>query len=120
MVEHTYPYETMFIVNADKTEEEINAIVEKFKGLIEKNGQLEAMDVWGKRRLAYEIDDKTEGYYVLIHFTSAPEFPRELERNFGITEGVMRYMVIRKDEKKLQAAAAKEAAPAEQAATPAE
>ena len=53
---------------------------------------------WGKRRLAYAIDYKTEGYYVLMSFTSAPEFPRELDRILGITEGVMRSMIVCKDE----------------------
>jgi small subunit ribosomal protein S6 len=55
------------------------------------------MDVWGRRRLAYEIDDQKEGYYVLVNFSSEAEFPKELERVLKITDGVMRYMVVRAD-----------------------
>ena len=98
MVEHIYKYETVFIVDTQKTEEEQNAIVEKIKSLIEANAEIESVDVWGKRRLAYEINDRTEGYYVLVNFASKPEFPKELERNYGITEGILRSIIIRKTE----------------------
>ena len=98
MVEHIYKYETVFIVDTLKTEEEQNAIVEKIKSLIESNAEIESVDVWGKRRLAYEIDDRTEGYYVLVNFASKPEFPKELERNYGITEGILRSIIIKKTE----------------------
>ena len=98
MVEHIYKYETVFIVDTEKTEEEQNALVEKIKSLIEANAEIESVDVWGKRRLAYEIDDRTEGYYVLVNFASKPEFPKELERNYGITEGILRSIIIRKTE----------------------
>lgn len=98
MVEHIYKYETVFIVDTEKTEEEQNALVEKIKSLIEANAEIESVDVWGKRRLAYEIDDRTEGYYVLVNFASKPEFPKELERNYGITEGILRSIIIRKNE----------------------
>lgn len=99
MVEVINKYETIFIVDAAKTEEEINAIIEKMKSLIESNATLESVDSWGKRRLAYEIDDKTEGFYVLVNFSSKPEFPKELERVYSITDGIMRYITVRKDEK---------------------
>lgn len=98
MVEHIYKYETVFIVDTEKTEEEQNAIVEKIKSLIEANAEIESVDVWGKRRLAYEIDDRTEGYYVLVNFASKAEFPKELERNYGITEGILRSIIIKKTE----------------------
>ena len=97
MVEVINSYETIFIVDVTKTEEEVNAIVEKIKSLIESNATLESVDSWGKRRLAYEIDDKTEGFYVLVNFTSKPEFPKELERVYGITDGIMRYITVKKD-----------------------
>jgi small subunit ribosomal protein S6 len=99
MVEHINKYETIFVVDTAKTEEEINTIVEKFKSLVEANGQIESVETWGKRRLAYEIDDKNEGFYVLVNFSSKPDFPKELERVYGITDGIIRTIVIRKDEK---------------------
>lgn len=86
-------YEVMYILDATKTEEEIAALVEKFKTLIESNGTLTEMEEMGKRRLAYLINDMPEGYYVLAKFTSAPEFPTELKRILGITEGVMRSLI---------------------------
>lgn len=63
-----------------------------------KSGEVESVDVWGKRRLAYPINYKTEGYYVLVNFTSSPDFPKELERVYGITEGVLRTIIVRRDE----------------------
>lgn len=92
-----HSYETIFILNVNLGEEATESMIEKFKALIEKNGTVESVDVWGKRRLAYEIDDMTEGYYVLINFKSEGEFPAELERIFNITDGVMRALVVRKD-----------------------
>ncbi len=99
MVEHINEYETIFVIDAAKTDEEIEAVVEKFKALIERKAALDSVDVWGKRKLAYEIDDKTEGYYVLINFKAKPEFPRELERNYGIDENILRSIVIKKEVK---------------------
>ena len=91
-------YETMLITSAALDEEASAALVGKFKSLIEANGTIDSIDEWGKRRLAYAIDYKTEGYYVLMSFTSGPEFPKELDRILGITEGVMRSMIVCKDE----------------------
>lgn len=90
-------YETIFILDATMGEEAIEAATEKFKALIAANGTVESVDVWGKRKLAYEINDMTEGHYVLINFTAKPEFPAELERIYNITDGVMRALVVRKD-----------------------
>lgn len=98
MAEKINKYETIFIVDATKTEEEIAALVEKFKSLIEANGTIESIDEWGKRRLAYSINDLTEGYYVLVNFKSNPDFPAELERVYGITDGILRNIVIRSEE----------------------
>ena len=91
-------YEVLYIIDPAQGEEGIAALVEKFKGIVEAHGTLTSVDEWGKRRLAYAIDYKTEGYYVLMSFTSAPEFPRELDRILGITEGIMRSMIVCKDE----------------------
>ena len=91
-------YEVMFIVKPAE-EEATNAVIEKVEALIARvGGTVEKVDRWGKRRLAYAIDYKTEGYYVLMSFTSGPEFPKELDRILGITEGIMRSMIVCKGE----------------------
>ena len=92
-------YEVVYIVDPAVGEEAIAATVEKFKALTEQHG-CSAVEVeeWGKRRLAYAIDYKTEGYYVLMSFTSDPAFPKELDRILGITDGILRSMIIRKGE----------------------
>ncbi len=87
-------YEVMAVYSMKEGEDAAKALVEKFKKLIEKNGTIETVDEWGKRKLAYEIDDQTDGYYVLYTFESKPDFPAELDRKFKITEGVMRSMII--------------------------
>ncbi len=93
MAKSTEKYELLYIIDVDKTEEETAAIVERFKSLIEANGELVEMEEWGKRKLAYEINYLSEGYYVLVKFTSGPEFPAELDRILGITDGVIRSLV---------------------------
>ena len=98
MAEMMNKYETIFVVDATKTEEEITALIEKFKSLIEKYGEIESVDDWGKRRLAYPINDLTEGYYVLVNFKSGPDFPAELERVYGITDGIIRDIVVKRGE----------------------
>ena len=103
-------YETLFIVDVQQGEDSTKALVEKFTNLIAANGTIESVNEWGTRRLAYPINDLTEGYYVLVNFKSASDFPLELERVFGITDGIMRSIVVKHDEKK---AAAKPAEPAE-------
>ena len=100
MVEIINKYETIFVIDGRKNEEETVALVDKFKSLIEANGEIESVDEWGRRRLAYPINDLTEGYYVLVNFKAKPEFPLELERVFGITEGILRSIVIRQIEDK--------------------
>ena len=92
-----YSYETIFIIDATLEEEAVNALKEKFTNLIAKNGTVETVDEWGKRRFAYEIDDKPEGYYVLVDFTSDGDFPKELDRQYRITDGILRTIIIRKD-----------------------
>ena len=98
MAEIINRYETIFIIDRDKTEEETNDLVEKFRSLIASSGTVDSVDVWGKRRLAYPINDKTEGFYTLINFSAPPEFPRELDRVYGITDGIERSIIVRKDE----------------------
>ena len=92
-------YETIFVVDASLEEEAIAGIVDKFKTLIAKAGEVEEVQEWGKRRLAYPIDYKTEGYYVLVNFSAKPDFPQELERIYNITDGLLRSIIIKKDEK---------------------
>ena len=70
----------------------------KFKTLVEQNGTLDEMEEMGKRKLAYEINYLSEGYYVLVKFTSAPEFPAELDRILGITDGVIRSLITKRPE----------------------
>ena len=90
MAKITGKYEVLYIIDAELGEEGINALVEKFKAMVEAEGTLLNIDLWGKRRLAYLVNDKPEGYYVLMNFESKPEFPAEMERVMKITEGVMR------------------------------
>ena len=90
-------YEAMYIIDANVEDEARKGVVEKFNTLITDNGgTIIDVDEWGKRRLAYPINKKNEGYYVLMHFESAPELPRELERNFQISDDVVRYLVIKR------------------------
>lgn len=95
----TNSYETIFIIDATLDEENVNALKDKFTSLIQANGELESVDEWGKRRLAYEIDDKTEGFYVLVNFKSGADFPKELDRQYKITDGILRTIIIKKDER---------------------
>ena len=90
MAKITGKYEVLYIIDPAQGEEGIAALVEKFKAMVEAEGSVSDINEWGKRRLAYPINDLTEGYYVLMNFESKPEFPAELERVMKITEGVMR------------------------------
>ena len=93
MAKTTEKYEVLYVLNPNLSEEETQGVVEKFKTLIEQNGTVDEMEEWGKRKLAYEINYLSEGYYVLVKFTSGPEFPAELDRILGITDGVIRSLV---------------------------
>lgn len=86
-------YETVIVINTKLGEEAIKALAEKFKNLIEENGTLDSINEWGKRKLAYAIEDETEGYYVLYNFTCKPEFPAELDRILKITDGILRSLI---------------------------
>jgi small subunit ribosomal protein S6 len=88
-------YETIFIVNNTLGEESIKALVEKFTTLISSNAEVQAVNEWGVRRLAYPINDYTEGYYVLVKFVSNVDFPAELDRVYNITDGILRSLIIK-------------------------
>ena len=122
-------YEMIYIIDADLEEAARKELTEKVSALITANGgEIEKVDeTWGKRRLAYAIDYKTEGWYVLVNFNAPAELPRELERNLQINENILRYLVVKLVEKRSAVkprankpapveAPAVEAAPAEEAA----
>ena len=98
MAKVTANYEVVFVVDPAQGEEGVAAQVNNFKTLIEQNGSNVEVEEWGTRKLAYPINYKTEGYYVLVNFTSAPEFPRELDRKLRIADGIMRSMIVCKGE----------------------
>ena len=87
-------YEVLYIIDPAQGEEGIAALVEKFKGIVEEQGTLTSVDEWGKRRLAYPVNDLIEGYYVYVTCEAKPELPAELDRVFKITEGIMRSIIV--------------------------
>ncbi len=92
----TAKYEAALIFSVKDGDEAVTALKDKFNELISKNGTVSDVDDWGKRRLAYLINDEAEGYYVFYNFEAEPTFPAELERVAGITDGVLRIMTIKK------------------------
>lgn len=107
-------YEAVVIFSV-KNGDDVSALVEKFKALIEANGTLDSVDEWGKRKLAYPINYENEGYYVLYTFESEPEFPAEFERVVNITDNAVRVLIV-KVEKKAEAAVVEADQSAEEAA----
>lgn len=99
MAKVTGNYEAVVIFSTAAGEEQVTTLTEKVRNLISENGTINSEDDWGKRRLAYPINDENDGHYYLVDFTSAPEFPAELERVMNITEGILRYLVVAKNEK---------------------
>ena len=91
-------YETIFIVDSELNEEARAPVIERFKNMIESNGQLESIDEWGTRRLAYPINDKLEGFYVYVNYSAPADFPSELERLFKITDSILKFLIIRKED----------------------
>ena len=73
-------------------------LIEKFSSLISEHGEIEKVDEWGRKKLAYEVKDQKEGYYVMVTFSAKPDFPAELERVFKITENILKYLIIRKED----------------------
>ncbi|OPL07897.1 MAG: 30S ribosomal protein S6 [delta proteobacterium ML8_F1] len=92
-------YETMYILRPSVEEEDRNAIVEKFKGIVSNGGEVVSVDEWGSRKLAYEIEKVKDGYYVLMTFKGDGAIVTELERNYRISDDVMRFIVINLDQK---------------------
>ena len=91
-------YEAMYVITPELEDEAMKGIVEKYSGIISANGgEIEKVDEWGRRRLAYPIDYKTEGYNVLTTFQGNTELPRELERNLNNDESILRFLVVRQD-----------------------
>ena len=121
-------YELIYIIDTTVDEEARKALIEKFNGIIAANGgEVVKVEEWGKRRLAYAIDYKTEGYYVYVAFNGASELPKELSRNLGINESVIRSQVVKLVEKKssvkprpVRVAPVAPAAETEEAAAPAQ
>lgn len=122
-------YENLYVITPELEEEAIKAIIEKFSGIITANGgEIESVDEWGKRRLAYPINYKTEGYYVLVNYTAEASVPKEIERNLQISDSILRYLTVKVEEKRSNvkprpvrvAPVAEEAAPAVEAAPAAE
>lgn len=90
-------YELLYIIDNDTSDEEKNSLVERFSELVTSlGGTVDAVDKWGTRKLAYPINDKPDGYYVLMNFTAAPDVPQEIERRMKITDNVVRQMIVRK------------------------
>ena len=91
-------YETVFIINPNVEEDGIKALINKFSDLINSDGKVEEVNEMGKRKLAYEIKKNKEGYYVSIEFESNPSLIKELERVYRITDNIMKFITIRKEE----------------------
>ena len=91
-------YEIIYIVDPAQGEEGIAALVEKFKGIVDDYGTVSSVDEWGKRRLAYPINDLPEGYYVYMTCEAKPEMPAELDRVFKITDGILRSIIVAVEE----------------------
>ena len=108
-------YECLFIVDTAIGEDAVKAKVEKFTGKIAANAEFVEVNEWGKRRLAYPINDKPEGHYVIVTFKAEPAFIAEIERRFNIDETIMRYLVVNLDFDAAVKAAEKAAAKAAEA-----
>ena len=120
-------YELIYVIDTAMEETARNELIARFNGMIEENGgKVEKVEEWGKRRLAYTINYKTEGYYVLVNFTANAELPREIERVMQINESILRYLTVKVEEKRsnvkprpVRVAPAAEEAPAAEATAPA-
>jgi small subunit ribosomal protein S6 len=110
-------YEIIMVFSVQQGEDTAKALVEKFKALIADNSTIDSEEDWGKRRLAYPIQDELDGYYYLIHFTAAPDFPAELDRVLKITDGVLRSLIVRMDEEEPAKAKKEEPVAATETAT---
>jgi small subunit ribosomal protein S6 len=93
-------YEELFIVRPDATDEEIDPLIEQLSGVItSRGGKIEKTDKWGVRKLAYRVEKRNEGYYILMQFSAAPDSVKELERRLRVNDMVMKFITVRIDEK---------------------
>ena len=92
-------YEVMFIIDPALEEEKKEATIEAVKGIIEADGEVGKVDIWGMKKLAYPIQKKNEGYYTVVEFKAGADLPKELDRRLRISDAVMRHLIINKDEK---------------------
>ena len=92
-------YEVMFVIDPAIEDDNKEATIEAVKGIIAAEGEVGNADVWGMKKLAYPIQKKTEGYYVVIEFKAQPTLPAELDRRLKISDNVIRHIIINKDEK---------------------
>ena len=92
-------YEVMFILDPTLEDEKKDATIETVKEIVSSGGEVGNVDVWGMRKLAYPIQKKNEGYYVVMEFKAQPDLPKELDRRLKISDNVMRHLIINKDEK---------------------
>lgn len=92
-------YELVYVLRPNLEEEAKEAVLEKVKSIIETAGEVEKVDVWGNKKLAYEIEKLTEGFYVLVSFKSNTEVPKEIDRNLKIMDAAIRHMIVKLDEK---------------------
>ena len=97
MAKLTGNYEVLYVINPTLSEEDTAALVARFKELAESRGTVNEVEEWGKRKLAYLINDLDEGYYVLMSFTADPSFPAELDRLMRINTGIMRSIIVSKE-----------------------
>ena len=94
-------YELVYVIDAGLEDEARKAVIDRFNGMIEQEGgKVLKVDEWGKRRLAYPINYKTEGYYVLVNFESEATLPHEIERTMQIAESILRYLIVKVEEKR--------------------
>lgn len=91
-------YELVYVLRPNLEEEAKEAVLNKVKGIIETSGEVDKVDVWGNRKLAYEIEKLTEGYYVLVNFKATREVPKEIDRNLKIMDDAIRHMIVNLDE----------------------
>ena len=91
-------YESIIIINPNCTDEALKALEDKFTGLINENGKVESYENMGKKKLAYEVKKNKEGFYILINFEAKPDSITELERNYRITDEVIKFIVVRKED----------------------
>lgn len=94
-------YELVYVIDTTLDDDARKAVIDRFNGMIDTlGGKVEKVEEWGKRRLAYPINYKTEGYYLLVNFAAESDVPKEMERNLQISESVLRYLIVKVEEKR--------------------